>query len=57
MKSIGHSTMAIAEVASLHLDNPDDLSWMAPMQAYRSRMQSALDGLDIGRFRPIGRPT
>jgi hypothetical protein len=45
LKSIGHSTMAIAEVASSHLDNPDDLSWMAQMQAYRSRMQSALDGL------------
>jgi hypothetical protein len=45
LKSIGHSTMALAEIASSHLDNPDDLSWRASMLAYRSRMQSALDGL------------
>jgi hypothetical protein len=45
MKSIGHSTMALSEIAASHLDNPDDLSWRASMLAYRSRMQSALDGL------------
>jgi hypothetical protein len=45
LKSIGHSTMAIAETASSHLDNAGDHSWIASMQAYRSRMQSALDGV------------
>lgn len=45
LKSIGHSTMALAEIASSHLDNADDLSWRASMLAYRSQMQSALDGL------------
>ena len=29
-----------------YVDNPDDKSWRGSMLAYRSRMQSALDGLD-----------
>ena len=46
LKSVGHSTMALAEVVGPYLDNPDDQSWRGSMLAYRSRMQSALDGLD-----------
>ena len=46
LKSVGHSTMALAEVVGPYLDNPDDKSWRGSMLAYRSRMQSALDGLD-----------
>jgi hypothetical protein len=46
LKSVGHSTMAVSQVVGPYLDNPDDQSWRAPMLAYRSRMQSALDGLD-----------
>ncbi|MGY3603928.1 MULTISPECIES: hypothetical protein [unclassified Bradyrhizobium] len=46
LKSVGHSTMALAEVAGPYVDNPDDKSWRGSMLAYRSRMQSALDGLD-----------
>ena len=46
LKSIGHSTMALAEVVGPYLDNPDNTSWRGSMLAYRSRMQSALDGLD-----------
>ena len=46
LKSIGHSTMALAEIASSHLDNPADQSWRGSMLAYRSRMKSALDGLN-----------
>ena len=34
------------EVVGPYLDNPDDQSWRGPMLAYRSRMQSALDGLE-----------
>jgi len=46
-KSIDHSTMALAEVVGPFVDNPDDKSWLGSMLAYRSRMQSALDGLDV----------
>src|SRR3954466_14815541 len=47
MKSIGHSTMALSQVVGPYLDNPTDQSWRGPMLAYRSRMKSALDGLDF----------
>src|SRR6202051_598441 len=46
LKSIDHSTMALAQVVGPYLDNPADQSWRAPMLAYRARMESALDGLD-----------
>ncbi|MDE5446914.1 hypothetical protein GWG65_37405 [Bradyrhizobium sp. CSA207] len=46
LKSVGHSTMALAEVVGPYLDNPDNKSWRGSMMAYRSRMQSALESLD-----------
>jgi hypothetical protein len=46
LKSVGHSTMALAEVVGPYLNNPDDQSWRGSLLAYRSRMKSALDGLD-----------
>jgi hypothetical protein len=46
LKSVGHATMALSEVAGPYLDSPADLSWRGPMLAYRSRMASALEGLD-----------
>src|SRR5215208_7524533 len=46
LKSVGHSTMAVSQVVLPYLDNPADQSWRGAMLAYRSRMQSALDGLD-----------
>jgi hypothetical protein len=46
LKSVGHSTMALSQVVGPYLDNPADQSWRGSMLAYRSRMQSALDGLD-----------
>jgi hypothetical protein len=46
LKSVGHSTMALAEVVGPYLDSPADQSWRAPMLAYRARMTSALDGLN-----------
>ena len=52
LKSVGHSTMALAEVVGPYLDNPDDQSWRGPMLAFRTRMQSALDGLDLTPMRP-----
>ena len=47
LKSIGHSTMALTQVVGPYLDNPADQSWRGSMLAYRSRMKSALDGLDL----------
>jgi len=47
LKSVGHSTMALAEVVGPYLNNPEDKSWRGAMLAYRGRMQSALDGLDL----------
>jgi hypothetical protein len=46
LKSVDHSTMALAQVVGPYLDNPADQSWRAPMLGYRARMQSAFDGLD-----------
>jgi hypothetical protein len=47
LKSIGHSTMALTQVvAGPYMDNPAGQSWRNAMQAYRSRMKAALDGLD-----------
>jgi hypothetical protein len=46
LKSVGHSTMAISEVVMPFLENTKDKSWVASMQSYRSRMKSALDGVD-----------
>ena len=52
LKSVGHSTMALAEVVGPYLDNPANTSWRGSMLAYRSRMQSALDGLDATPMPP-----
>jgi hypothetical protein len=52
LKSVAHSTMALAQVAGPYLDNPEDKSWRGAMLAYRSRMQSALDGLDLTPMEP-----
>jgi len=47
LKSVAHSTMALAEVVGPYLDNPADRAWLGSMLAYRSRMQSALDGIEL----------
>ena len=57
LKSVGHSTMAVSQVVGPYLDNPTDLSWRGAMLAYRSRMQSALDGLDATAMPPEWRDT
>jgi hypothetical protein len=46
LKSVGHSTMALAQIAGPYVDNAADKSWRGPMLGYRSRMQVAIDGLD-----------
>src|ERR1700686_4783470 len=45
LKSVGHSTMALAEIVMPYLDNASDTSWRASLMAYYSQMQSALNGL------------
>jgi hypothetical protein len=45
LKSVGHSTMGLAEVVIPYINSPDDRSWRGSLAAYRNRMQSALDGL------------
>jgi hypothetical protein len=57
MKSVGHSTMALAEVVMPYLNSPNDPTWRGALAAYRSRMQSALDGLDATGMREDWRPT
>src|ERR1700732_5061275 len=52
LKSVAHSTMALSQVVGPYLDNPTDKSWRGSMLAYRSRMQSALDGLDATPMEP-----
>src|SRR5688572_6554269 len=47
MKSVAHSTMALAQVVVPYLNSPADQAWRASMLSYRSRIQSALDGLDL----------
>src|SRR5262245_34235781 len=46
LKSVGHSTMALTQVVGPYIDNAANQSWRGPMQAYRSRMKSALETLD-----------
>src|ERR1700704_3427195 len=52
LKSVDHSTMALAEVVGPYLDNADNQSWRGPMLAYRARMASALGGLDATPMTP-----
>ena len=56
LKSVGHSTMALSEVVVPYLDSPNDLTWRSALAAYRSRMQSALDGLDAAPMRDDWKP-
>jgi hypothetical protein len=46
LKSVGHSTMALAEVVSPYLSSPNDQGWVGPALGFRSRLQTALDGID-----------
>src|SRR6201993_3610908 len=46
LKSVAHSTMALAVLVEPYLSTPNDQSWRGGMAAYRSRVQTALDSLD-----------
>jgi hypothetical protein len=56
LKSVGHSTMALAEVGVPYLNSPNDLTWRGSLAAYRNRMQSALNGLDATAMQADWRP-
>jgi hypothetical protein len=56
LKSVGHSTMALSEVVVPYLNSPNDRAWRGSLSAYRSRMQSALDGLDATAMRDDWKP-
>lgn len=45
-KSVGHSTMALYEIVSPYLSDPQaNRLWRAPLQMYRTQNQTALDSL------------
>src|SRR5271163_5290690 len=44
-KSVGHSSLAVFELAGSHLGTVSDLSWMGPMRSFRAANQTALDSL------------
>jgi hypothetical protein len=46
LKSVGHSALAIFELAGSHLGTVSDLSWTSQMRAFRASNQTALDTLD-----------
>jgi hypothetical protein len=56
LKSVSHSTLALSEVVAPYLDSPNDPTWRGALAAYRSRMQSALDGLDDAPLRDDWKP-
>ena len=44
-KSVGHSALAVFELAGSHLGTVSDQSWMGQMRAFRASNQTALDSL------------
>jgi hypothetical protein len=57
MKSVGHSTMALAEIVMPYVNSPNDSAWRGGMAAYRSRMQTALDTLNAAPIQDDWKPT
>ena len=45
LKSVGHSSMALFQIAGPYLDNPADQSWRALMEVDRTQHKVALDTL------------
>jgi hypothetical protein len=56
LKSVGHSVLGLSEVVAPYLSSPDDLTWRSALASYRSRMQSALDGLEAAPLRDDWKP-
>ena len=45
-KSVSHSSMAVYQLVAPYLADSSDKSWHGPMQAFRTRCQTALESLD-----------
>jgi hypothetical protein len=45
-KSVGHSALALFELAGSHLGTVSDHSWVGPMRAFRATSQTAIESLD-----------
>jgi hypothetical protein len=45
-KSVGHSALALFELAGSHLGTVSDGSWVGPMRTFRGANQTAVDSLD-----------
>jgi hypothetical protein len=56
LKSVGHSVLGLSEVVAPYLTSPNDLTWRSALAAYRSQMQSALDGLEAAPLRDDWKP-
>ena len=46
LKSVGHSVMALGVVVGPHMGKVDDTSWQPQVQAYKVRLQAALDSIE-----------
>jgi hypothetical protein len=46
VKSVSHSSMAVYQIVAPYMGDPSDKSWHGPMQAFRTRCQSALESID-----------
>jgi len=52
-KAVGHTAMATYDLVAPYIsDSADDQSWRAELQAYRTRVQSALDALNAADIKP-----
>lgn len=51
-KSVGHSSLALFELAGSHLGSVADHSWEAKMRVFRAANQAALDSLDTTDLSP-----
>jgi len=54
-KSVGHSALAVFELAGSHLGTVSDHSWVGPMAAFRGANQSALNSLAETDLEPESR--
>lgn len=57
LKSVGHSSMALFQIAAPYVDNPADQSWRALMEVDRTQHQVALDTLANLDVEPSWRDT
>jgi hypothetical protein len=52
LKSVGHSALALFELAGSHLGTVADGSWVGPMRTFRAANQTALDSMADAQIEP-----